>query len=75
VAHALVYESGLLWALDRTRRGVALVHEEGVEFLSPASLGLLQPEALAGTPGQLWVADSAGRRVAAFHINPRRSRP
>ena len=71
---ALVHEGGLLWALDRAERGIALVHEEGVDFLSPASLGLLQPEDLAGAQGQLWVADSAGRRVSAFHINRRRSR-
>lgn len=74
MARALVHEGGELWAIDRAERGVALVHEEGVDFMSPASLGLLQAEGLAGAQGQLWVADPAARRVAAFNINPRRSR-
>lgn len=68
---ALVHEGGQLWAIDGAERGIAMVHEEGVETITPASLGLLQPEGLAGSQGQLWIADSAGRRVAAFHITRR----
>lgn len=65
---ALVHAGDRLWALDSAERGVLLVHEEGVELMSPASLGLLQPEGIAGAQGQLWVADAAGRRIVAFHI-------
>lgn len=71
---ALVHAGGLLWALDAAERGVLMVHEEGVEVLAPASLGLLQPEGIGGAAGQLWVADAAGRRVASFRVNARRSR-
>lgn len=71
---ALEHQGGRLWAIDSGMPGVCLVHAEGVEVISPMSLGLLQADALGGTQGQLWIADAAGRRVGAFHINPRRSR-
>lgn len=71
---ALVHEGGRLWAIDGGAPGVSMVHAEGVEVISPASLGLLQADGLGATQGQLWIADAAGRRVGAFHINSRRSR-
>lgn len=72
---ALVHAGGLLWALDAAQPGVLMVHEEGVEVQPAASLGLLQPEGIAGAAGQLWIADAAGRRVASFQVDARRSRP
>lgn len=55
-----------LYAIDGAERSLALVHEEGVDSLAPATLGLMQPESLATAAGLLLVADGAGRRVAAF---------
>ncbi|MBI4984560.1 MAG: hypothetical protein HZC24_04245 [Rhodocyclales bacterium] len=60
-----------LFALDGVDRSVVLAHEAGVDALTPAALGLLQPESLAAAGGLLLVADGAGRRVTAFR--PRRS--
>lgn len=54
-------------------RSIALVHEEGVEFIAPAALGLQMPESIATAPGMILVADGAGHRVAAFRRG-RRSR-
>jgi hypothetical protein len=62
-----------LVALDGFDRSIVLVHEEGVEALSPASLGLMMPESLAATDGMILVADGAGRRVTAFRLRARRS--
>lgn len=63
-----------IYAVDAFDRSIALVHEEGVESLSPASLGLLMPESIAtAPPGMILVADGAGHRVAAFRRG-RRSR-
>lgn len=56
-----------IYAVDAFDRSIALVHEEGVESLSPASLGLLMPESIStAAPGMILVADGAGHRVAAF---------
>lgn len=55
-----------IYAIDAFDRSIALVHEEGVESLSPASLGLLMPESISAAAGMILVADGAGHRVAAF---------
>jgi hypothetical protein len=55
-----------LYAIDGATRSIALVHEEGVDSLAAAPLGLLMPETLATANGMLLVADGAGHRVVAF---------
>ena len=55
-----------VFVLDGFDRSIVLAHEEGVEKMSAASLGLLMPESLTATDGMILVADGAGRRVTAF---------
>lgn len=55
-----------LYAIDGADRSIALVHEEGVEHLPAASLGLLAPESLSAGNGMIWIADGAGHRIVAF---------
>ena len=62
-----------VFALDGYDRSIARVHEEGIETMTAASLGLLMPESLAAAAGMILVADGAGRRVAAFHTRTRRA--
>lgn len=60
--------------LDGFDRGIALVHEDGIDAMSPTSLGLTAPESLAAAGGMILVADGAGHRVAAFRVRSRRPR-
>jgi len=69
-----VGERHQIYAVAGSDRSIVLVHEEGVEPLSPASLGLLMPESIAAAQGMVLVADGAGHRVAAFRPGTRRER-
>lgn len=69
---ALAIDGPNLYALDGADRSVALVHENGVETLAPATLNMLMPESLAVANGKLLVADGAGRRVTVFRYASRR---
>lgn len=60
-----------VFALDGADRSVVLAHEEGIESMSPAALGMLAPESLAAANGMILVADGAGRRVTAFRPGSR----
>lgn len=63
-----------VFVLDGFDRSVALVHENGIETMSAAALGMLMPESLAATRGMILIADGAGRRVTAFRTGSRRPR-
>jgi hypothetical protein len=63
-----------VFVLDGFDRSVALVHEEGIETMSAAALGMLMPESLAAARGMIFIADGAGRRVTAFRTRSRRPR-
>lgn len=63
---SLAVDGPNIFVLDGFDRSVAFVHEEGVETMSPAALGMLMPESLAAAGGMIFVADGAGRRVTAF---------
>ncbi len=71
---ALAVDGPNLYAIDGYDRSIALVHEDGVETMTAASLGLQMPESLVAAAGMILVADGAGRRVAAFRprARPRR---
>lgn len=60
--------------LDGFDRSLALVHENGIDTMSPAALGLAMPESLAAAAGMILVADGAGHRIAAFRLGSRRRR-
>ena len=62
-----------LFALDGYDRSIALVHEEGIETVAPAALGLTMPQSLAAAAGMILVADGAGRRVTALRLHARRA--
>lgn len=61
-----------LFVLDGFDRSVSLVHEEGIEPMSAAALGMLMPESIAAAGGMIFVADGAGHRVTAFRAGSRR---
>lgn len=63
-----------LFVLDGFDHSVALVHEDGIDTISAAALGLMVPESLAAANGMILVADGAGHRVAAFRVRSRRPR-
>lgn len=63
-----------VFALDGSDRSVALLHEEGLESMSPAALGMLAPESIGAAGGMILVADGAGRRVTAFRPASRLAR-
>ncbi len=63
-----------VYAIAGTDRSINLVHEEGIDSIAPASLGLLLPESLTVGNGLLLVADGAGRRVAAFRSRMKAAR-
>ncbi|OHC70576.1 MAG: hypothetical protein A3H93_13325 [Rhodocyclales bacterium RIFCSPLOWO2_02_FULL_63_24] len=63
-----------VFVLDGFDRSIALVHEEGIEAMSAAALGMVTPESLAATGGMILIADGAGHRVSAFRVKSRRAR-
>lgn len=71
---SIVVDGPHMFVLDGFDRSVALVHEEGIETMSAADLGMLMPENLGVTHGMILIADGAGRRVTAFRHRSKRPR-
>lgn len=68
---SIAIDKGRVFALDGFDRSVSFVHEEGIESMTPAELGMLTPESIAAGAGMILVADGAGRRVTAFRPGSR----
>lgn len=47
-------------------RNLLLIHEDGVDKMSPRQLGMLAPENISAAQDMLLVADGAGQRVSVF---------
>lgn len=74
-ARSLAVVGPQIYAIDGFDRSIALVHEEGVDLIPPAALGLSMPETLASADGgTVWVADGTGQRIAAFRPARQRTR-
>lgn len=69
---ALAIVGPQIYGLDG-ERNVVLIHEEGVDRVTPRQLGMLAPESLSATQGMLLIADGAGRRVVAYRSITERS--
>lgn len=59
-------------ALDAFDRTVSVLHDAGIDTMTPGDLGLLAPEAIAVSAGMVYVADGAGRSIGIYSIRGRR---
>lgn len=67
---AIAASDGWLVVLDSLERKLSLYyHGQARGTLTAASLRLVEPQGIALSGGQLYVADAAGRRVAVFRMN------
>lgn len=64
-------ERGEVYLLDGFDGGISRVHEGGLETLLPRQLNMVSPQHIFVSNGIMYVADGAGRSVAAFRIHRR----
>lgn len=65
---ALVAADGEIYVLDGFDRSISRVHQGGLETLLARDLNLLAPEQISVSGGIMYVADGAGRSIAAFRV-------